>query len=388
MKMKELDIRNDNSRLYERNDNSRLYKRPRPLLPKEDECDQYENINSTSPFSEDKGRNTRSQGGRGMLLYAFFFLPLLLGWHKLFSAISLTTQTIEVHENTCKSLNLANYTQQKAPIVHNRIAKQKREAKCFEFKCNTNITTCDNDKPTNYTGPDPPCCSHILRDMARILDEEMCRIGLDYLVGFGTLLGFVRSGRIIPWTADLDYILPSEEVANAMVSNWDTKQTGMAHLFQGINRICVTEDFGGGGLMRWKKKPTMVRDKKTGKMVWDTQLWLWSSGMPYIDFYIVKMIRNFSSKAATKSLDLIKERWKDGGIVDILNGCQNFHRDFFPTKRVVVYRDGNGENGFSQNLPANATQLLRSWYGADWNVPNSNRTPHGSAELCPFSPVY
>ena len=381
MKIKMLDEEDD-----ERNhiSISRLYKRHRPLLPNKDECEENENMNS----HHSQGRNARSQQGSGrMLLYAFFFFPLILRSHKLFSAISLTTQTMEVPGNTCKSLNLANYTQYKAPIVHNWIAKQKREAKCFEFKCNTNITTCDNVKPTNYTGPDPPCCTHILRDMARIFDKEMCRIGLDYLAGFGTLLGFVRSGRVIPWTADLDFILPSEEVANAMVSHWDTKRTGMAHLFQGINRICITEDFGGGGLTKWKKKPAMVRDKKTGKMVFNTQLW--SSGVPYIDFYIAKMVNNFSSKAAKQRPDLIKERWKDGGIVEILApGCQNFYRDLFPSKRVLVYEDSNGKNGFSQNLPANTTQLLRSWYGADWNIPSSKRSPHGEVEPCSYSPVY
>ena len=134
----------------------------------------------------------------------------------------------------------------------------------------------------------------------------------------------------------------------------------------------------------------MVRDKKTGNMVWDTQLW--SSGLPYIDFYIAKMVKNFSSTAAKRNLDQIKERWKDGGILEVpvpgSDGCQNFYRDFFPSKRVLVYEDSNGKNGFLQNLPANATQLLRSWYGADWNIPSSNRTPHGEVEPCPFSPVY
>ena len=89
------------------------------------------------------------------------------------------------------------------------------------------MARCDNYDETNYNGPEPPCCVHILRDMARTFDETMCGLGLEYVATFGTLLGLVRSDRMIPWTSDIDYIIPSKHVANAMVDLWDTNATAL-----------------------------------------------------------------------------------------------------------------------------------------------------------------
>ena len=50
----------------------------------------------------------------------------------------------------------------------------------------------------------------------------MCSLSLDYSVVFGTLLGFRQGDHLIPWMGDLDYVIPSEDVANAMVALWDT----------------------------------------------------------------------------------------------------------------------------------------------------------------------
>jgi hypothetical protein len=54
-----------------------------------------------------------------------------------------------------------------------------------------NITKCDNPLATNFDGPDPPCCVHILRDIAREFDRVMCYLGLEYLPAFGMLLGLM-----------------------------------------------------------------------------------------------------------------------------------------------------------------------------------------------------
>eukprot|EP00985_Skeletonema_marinoi_P026369 scaffold20416_cov73-Skeletonema_marinoi.AAC.1 len=64
---------------------------------------------------------------------------------------------------------------------------------CLFFECNQDINECDNADPTNYDGQKPPCCTHVLRDMNRIFDEEMCSLGLDYFAAFGSLLGLRRA---------------------------------------------------------------------------------------------------------------------------------------------------------------------------------------------------
>jgi phosphorylcholine metabolism protein LicD len=65
--------------------------------------------------------------------------------------------------------------------------------------------------------------------MSRIFDEEMCSLGLDYVAGFGTLLGLRRADRFIPWSIDNDLVIPSPEAMNALVMLWDSKKTGLSH---------------------------------------------------------------------------------------------------------------------------------------------------------------
>ena len=61
---------------------------------------------------------------------------------------------------------------------------------CMGFQCNKDIEACDNTLPTSYNDvKEPPCCSHILRDMAQTFDGVMSKLGLEYFVGFGTSLG-------------------------------------------------------------------------------------------------------------------------------------------------------------------------------------------------------
>ena len=254
----------------------------------------------------------------------------------------------------CIRRDLSDFATSKIGNVHNSssVPRTLRGSNCLFYRCNTNITDCDNTLPTNYDGPKPPCCSHILRDMARIFDEEMCTLGLDYVTAFGTLLGFRREGRIIPWTIDNDYIIPSTDVANAMVLLWNTSRTGMAHHFQAINRMCATPDFAGGELQ--KKWP-----RKVGRKL------LWNSGLPYIDFYLGRKVNST--------------------IFGQFDKCLHLQSDVFPTKRRFVY---DGE--FAQNFPANADQMLRTFYGKNWMIPPDAKSSHGVAPslICPYGPSY
>jgi len=87
------------------------------------------------------------------------------------------------------------------------VPKTLEGSNCLFFDCNQDINECDNGDPTIYDGPKPPCCTHVLRDMSRIFDEEISSLGLDYVAGFGTLLGLRRADRFIPWSIDNDLVI-------------------------------------------------------------------------------------------------------------------------------------------------------------------------------------
>mmetsp|Transcript_27303 Transcript_27303/g.41042 ORF Transcript_27303/g.41042 Transcript_27303/m.41042 type:complete len:334 (-) Transcript_27303:189-1190(-) len=231
---------------------------------------------------------------------------------------------------------------------------------CLFFECNQDIDECDNADSTTYDGQKPPCCTHVLRDMNRIFDEEMCSLGLDYFAAFGSLLGLRRADRFIPWSIDGDIIIHSGEAMNALVMLWDSKRTGLSHHYSGMNRMCVTPDFAGGGLMKWAFSEDRYRraiDEWDGK---------WNEGFPYMDLYLGEAVQN----------NTMFEGWG-------AHTCRHLYSDVFPTERKLVY---NGQ--FAMNFPPNPDQLLRTNYGNGWRFPPSekDKKEHGG-RMCPYGPA-
>ena len=60
----------------------------------------------------------------------------------------------------------------------------------------------------------PICCSVVLGQMLADLAWALTRLGLEYRIIYGTLLGAVRSQSIIPWTADIDIALTKSAIDN------------------------------------------------------------------------------------------------------------------------------------------------------------------------------
>jgi len=181
--------------------------------------------------------------------------------------------------------------------------------------------------------------------MARVFDDAMCDLGLDYVSSFGALLGLTRSDRFIPWSVDIDYILRSKRDANALVDLWDTNTTGMAHVFQNIPRMCVTEGFGEGKLRKWAipapKNITLLD----------------GMGFPYIDLYVGR----------TTLSNLFSE----------IHSCVHKSKDVWPSKRVLVYN-----KTVFQRIPANTENMLWTYYGPKWRTPDKQENPHGEHEPC------
>lgn len=61
----------------------------------------------------------------------------------------------------------------------------------------------------------PICCSVVLGQMLADLAWALTRLGLEYRIIYGTLLGAVRSQAIIPWTGDIDIALTKSAIDNA-----------------------------------------------------------------------------------------------------------------------------------------------------------------------------
>jgi molybdopterin/thiamine biosynthesis adenylyltransferase len=85
------------------------------------------------------------------------------------------------------------------------------------YKCSANTKRCFDNKLSpyckyEYFGEDTPiCCAthlyNILKDVTKVLEKN----NLEYFVSFGTLLGAVRHGGLIPWDTDTDIIIPDNK---------------------------------------------------------------------------------------------------------------------------------------------------------------------------------
>ena len=99
-----------------------------------------------------------------------------------------------------------------------------------DFHCDATTKRCfGNPKSPNYKyeyfGKNTPscCATHlytILKDVTDVLEEN----SMEYFISFGTLLGAVRHGGLIPWDTDVD-ILVMSRVAPA-TSNMYTRNSG------------------------------------------------------------------------------------------------------------------------------------------------------------------
>jgi len=225
---------------------------------------------------------------------------------------------------------------------------------CIDFTCTHDVELCDTIDETDYDNPpspDGPCCTHILRDMLRVFDESMAGFGLDYFLGFGTLLGTVRSGRVLPWTLDNDIVI-QKPIMRLMTELWDVEASGLAFVSpkigkskKGAPRMCVTPDFASGKIQKWQV-PT-------------------NSDIPFVD-------RGFPYFNLYHGSDLGHDTW---GLEH--EGCLHYTSDVFPTKRQWVY-DGT----LALNFPAKPELLIQRYYGSDWRVPLNEESDNRYRKIC------
>jgi hypothetical protein len=207
-------------------------------------------------------------------------------------------------------------------------------AGCLQFTCQKE--NCDNGEPTNFDGPKPPCCVHILRDMSREFDRIMLHLGLEYVPAYGMLLGLTRADQLIPWTSDNDVLVESRAFTT-MAELWKSTQHldhGLGFLFEIIPRVCVKPNFAGGSLQKWRLNQTVP----------------YSVNMPFMDVY------KFTYDE------------KQEHVQDKYCGCYYNVSDVFPLHRKPIY---NG--AFDVYFPNNADAMLSYAYGSTWRVPDPRK---------------
>lgn len=242
------------------------------------------------------------------------------------------------NDRQCQLRDVSQYTEYKR--WEDKGSRQEKWAHCLRFECLSDEAKCDNTASTNFLGPEPPCCVHILRDMAREFDRAMCYLGLEYFPAFGMLLGLVRADRLIPWTIDNDYIM-TEQQLSAMQDLWhqaDHIGHGLGFHFDQVYRLCATPTFAGEQLAKWK--------------VNETESWYADSVYPFADIFSMKQDVN--------------------GTFEDQRECYHEPTDLRPSVRKPVY---NGT--FYQNLPGNAEDILVTFFGEGWKTPDKRKKSHG-----------
>lgn len=78
-------------------------------------------------------------------------------------------------------------------------------------------------------GPDtvrPPCCTAHLTDLTIFSHELLARHGIAHWIDYGTLLGAVRGGTLIPWDEDVDFGVLEEDVPRILALEDEVAEAG------------------------------------------------------------------------------------------------------------------------------------------------------------------
>eukprot|EP01119_Soliformovum_irregulare_P019495 TRINITY_DN6184_c0_g2_i1.p1 TRINITY_DN6184_c0_g2~~TRINITY_DN6184_c0_g2_i1.p1 ORF type:complete len:371 (+),score=66.06 TRINITY_DN6184_c0_g2_i1:110-1222(+) len=166
---------------------------------------------------------------------------------------------------------------------------------CAKFTCSRDPRKCNSDAKTVFDNPDhPPCCNHLLRDMLFDVQDWFDQYHIHYFVHYGTLLGAVRSHNVLPWTADLDVAIDSNNWTNLVYmknpkrSLWNKGYNYFAdgNVPRGMGRLCFSDRFQDGILStRWKA------NLMSNESYLDV--------FPYMDLYTIE---EFVDEASTPSI--------------------------------------------------------------------------------------
>eukprot|EP00971_Amphidinium_carterae_P296141 5882331-Amphidinium_carterae.1 len=118
-----------------------------------------------------------------------------------------------------------------------------RYLSCRTPRCDRNATTCKHGVPRSLASP-YGCCSDYMLIMLRDVTSWLGQRNIPYFITYGTLLGALREGDVLPYTQDIDIVVDR--------SHWVELQRGLEG----------TEFFGGRrylfGVDQWESKVSRI----------------------------------------------------------------------------------------------------------------------------------
>lgn len=230
---------------------------------------------------------------------------------------------------------------------HN-IVRIVRENEITWTKCTYSTKICP-EKPFNRTLLSrqhlPICCSRVLSKMLSDVTEGLNNIGVGYRIVYGTLLGAVRSGTIIPWTKDIDIALKEDDYFREKN-------------FKRLEKLLKVKHYG---------VPVFKGQRRVVPLFPPTQALTSSAFDPAFQK------RLFSRKmlGVLKRLLLAKTRWQDLGYLDFYIG----KKEYFKTLATVKI------NGRSYSTFSDMKEMLTKWYGPNMNKPVKNQSAPNEIDI-------
>jgi len=228
------------------------------------------------------------------------------------------------------------------------------DAGCFHFHCDASVPRCDSDGGPDWDGPDPPCCSHILREMVIDLVMFFTRYRFVYYASMGTLLGIIRKDRVIAWTADQDLIVNFTELVRLRAEKWRVllhEQTGLTLLFEGIDRVCATSAWRNGALLAWEDRHVSIKN-------------IYREIYHYIDLYSQTTIA--------------------GSNGSLFYRIGNFPCKFSPEILLPYQFRSVYKNSLLLAIPRSPESYLEVVYGPRWRIPDPTRDRNGHYQCSPW----
>jgi len=197
---------------------------------------------------------------------------------------------------------------------------------CWSPRCDRNASTCAATARRTLSSP-YGCCNDYMLIMLRDVTEWLDQQRIPYFVTYGTLLGAVRDGEILPYTQDMDIVVDR--------ASWPLLSRGLE----------AAEFFGGRrylfGVDQW--------DEKVSRVCTDWDGFSASTiGGPDGDRF---------TRGTEFHLDIYAQDWwqiTDLHLIDCIE----------PLGTSVVHI-----RGYNFSAPARPRACLEKLYGADWRTP-------------------
>jgi hypothetical protein len=95
-------------------------------------------------------------------------------------------------------------------VRQHRLPLVQRDGTYYWLGCTRMGALCSPESHVALGLNTPPCCREHLRRMAKWVATRLNEAQVPYWVDFGTLLGIIRQGDIIPWDTDVDISVKSK----------------------------------------------------------------------------------------------------------------------------------------------------------------------------------